>query len=608
MNADVEELNDEDDAPSVPAFANPKSDESPVVPLGFTGAQVVFGMPAGDIRIETASRIAGMLKTDIFACFEGQAFLQNWRNNDDGKFQRDLAAIWFNRKCREAGLWNDQRPKRSLGVWEGTDERSVVVHAGDAIWEGGENDDWVPVAKTLRRRTGPIYIRAPEHPRPVFPGATSGDLECLRQFLGRWQFEAIGKEGLTGADVVLGWIGGAILGAVAPFRGHCLLYGPPGAGKTTLMRLIHSILSAMSGEMLNDFTEAGFRNALANEARPVLLDEAEAATNGQPGAVEKALETLRRMSTGDGGRRRMGAIGGGSASASAVGAALLGAITPPRLSAADASRFVEVRIKPLGAAIAGTDDKLAEERAAAEALSPRILARVVRLAGRYRADVRQMKLSLGLAGLDPRAADLMAMLAAGRRLLTSDEALTEEAADREVWAWQPLIERRIRDDTSPNEGASCLAHLFAHETGYVRDGRRATVGELIAGEVKSGGDASGDQGGHAEHLRSLGLRVYVGPPDGGGPTEPWCWVANSHPGLTRIFAGTRWGDWKRALEFLDALGADHAPRIGKSPQRFGLGVKVRFLAVPLAPWLGDGPSAAPSRPVPPTVPDEDVEA
>jgi hypothetical protein len=585
---------DEDTERRMGAFPNPPVEESPVVPLGFIAGKVVFAMPEGEIRTELAAKIGQMLRTDIFACQAGQSFLTYWRDSDD-KFQRDLATIWFVRKCRDAGYWDLARAVRSLGVWPG-DAGAVVLHKGDEVWsiQPGPEVSKLSIAAALKVRKGPLYRLRPSAASPASPCSVA-DGAWVRAQLDRWRFEPIGLEGLTGADALAGWIVAAMLGAVPPFRGHVLLSALPGAGKTTLIILVHALISAVAGDIITSFTDAGLRNDLAGEARPVLIDEAEASPDGVgPGPVERALELLRRMSTGSGGTRKQGDVGGGVATQTAVGAVLMAAVNAPRLGPADGTRIVEVRLLPLAAPAPpgsegvklSTDEELADVIARAAALAPALLGRALAGAWRYREDVGRLKAALMQAEETPRSADLVAMLAAGRRLLLFDAPLTDLEAAEEVAFWRPLLVQREALEVVSNPGADALAHLMNADSGqHVRD-RRQTLGELLQRQL-------GTEREYDDVLKAHGLKVFEHAWEDGSP-GPWLLVANHHPALERIFGRTHWRDWRRALAYLDALGPTYATKPTK-PQWFGVGVKQRGLAIPLTPWLDKGFR----RPVPP---------
>lgn len=583
------------------AFPNPDLDVCPIVPLGFDGGKVIFAMPEGEIRVEQAAKIPGMLRTDLFCCQAGQAFLGYWRDGDD-KFQAPMAAVWFNRQCRQAGKWDSGRVQRSLGVWPG-EGGEVVLHRGTEIWRYQLDGtvDQLSIADALRERRGPLYRLRPPAPAPADEPATVEDGRWLRARLDMWRFEAIGPEGMTGADVVAGFVMPALLGAVPTFRVHLLIHALAGSGKTTFLMLIEAALSALGGDIINSFSEAGFRADISGMARPAIVDEAESSAGDQgPGPVEQVLNLLRLMATGSGANRKMGEQGGGVVAQTAVGSVLMAAVSPPKMDSALATRVAEIRLMPLNGSDLAADEerpKLATDPvitgaiAKARELAPALLERALMGAHRYRADAAAVKAALIEAEESPRTADLVATLAAGRRLLMFDTPLTPEEARGEVAFWRPLLDHRAVADTVSNPGADALAHWMAWPSGKHHRDRQETLGEIVARWFR--GEREDDV------LKAHGARILDAPGKDARP-GPWLIIANNHPALTRIYARTQWRDWRNTLAYLDAMGPDHATWAA-NPLSFGTGLKQRGLAIPLTPWLEKAPPGVPGS-VPPTVP------
>lgn len=556
-------------------FVDPKVEDCPVIPLGFVGRDIVFALPEGEIRQEPAGRIAQMLRTDIYASIEGAMFLSSWRDAES-KIDLQSAGRWLVRKCRARGIWDGSRAQRGYGVW--ATDKGPVVHVGDAIgaWPFGE-DDWRPVSEVLRQdATGPIWLLRPPTPRPGAPAKTA-EVEAFRKILDKWKFAPVeGSQGMTGADVLMGHLGVVLLGAWSRFRPHVNVSGGRGTGKTTLSMLMQAAASANAGDLLDTFTEAGLRQTLSGEARGLFLDEAEPSTDGTPGPVERAMEWLRRMSTGDGSSGRQGSIRGGPAATSALGCAYLASIYPLAINDAMASRMVEVRLRPLGDAKGGDDDALREAIEAAGKMSPRLLARAMRDAKRFRADVSVLKEALGELRHDPRTADLVASLAAGRRLLLHDQALTMDEACEEARAWAWLSTSRERASSAQNPGQACLAKLLSLNSGqHVRD-RFFSIGELVQEEIEG-------RGTHEKALKAWGLKVE----NGHGSADrvgPWLIISNNHPALQKALTGSN-ANWRGVLEHLADLGDAYTPQPMSGAVRFGIGHQSRALAVPLTPWL-----------------------
>ncbi|MBX9707910.1 MAG: hypothetical protein K2X61_08270 [Caulobacteraceae bacterium] len=564
----------EPDADAGDVWIEPDLDECPVIPLGFYDRMVVLALPEGELREEPAYRIGSMMKTDLFVGKRGRIFLSLFKNRKN-EFQREKAAAWLVEKCRDAGRWDENRARRGYGVWPSAE--GPVVHAGDAIgrWPFRKGD-WRSVADALREtRDGPIWLLRPPHPRPGKPASVEVGRE-LKTKLGMWSFAPLGDGGMTEADVVVGWQGCALLGGVPAFRPHLSVSGGAGTGKTTLSRLMQAAGSANAGELLDTFTEAGIRNSLSGEARALYMDEAEPSPDGQ-GPVEKAMEILRRMSTGEGSSGRKGDTGGRTVTTTAVGAAYLASIFPVAIGDAMATRMVEVRLRPLGKAKGGADDALKAAIDWAREISPDLLARAVRDVGRYRNDVSMMKTALGETGRLPRTADLIAALAAGRRLLLEDQALTLETAREELQLWAALISGREETSAAQNPGQACLSRIWAINSGQHSKDRHLTLGEMIEEEATSPGY-------HEKVLKTFGLAVENGHTNAERP-GPWLIISTNHPTLARGLAGTQFANWKGVLEHLADLGEAYAPQHYGRPKRFGMH-QSRAICVPLTPWLG----------------------
>jgi len=188
-----------------------------------------------------------------------------------------------------------------------------------------------------------------------------------------------------------------------------------------------------------------------------------------------------------------------------------------------------------------------------------------------------LKTALGEGGQLPRAADLIAALAAGRRLLLSDEALSLEGAREEVRLWSALIQGREETSAAQNPGQGCISRIWAMNSGQHSKDRHLTIGEMIEEEAASPGY-------HEKVLKTFGLIVENGHVNAERP-GPWLLISTNHPALVKGLAGTQYANWRGVLEHLADLGDAYAPRHLPTAKRFGLH-QSRAIAVPLTPWLG----------------------
>jgi len=117
----------------------------------------------------------------------------------------------------------------------------------------------------------------------------------------------------------------------------------------------------------------------------------------------------------------------------------------------------------------------------------------------------------------------------------------------------------------------CLNRLLSAPAESWREGRRQTLGEMLAEAGSTGGhEARRAVQGYGLKLVNADIRAV-----GTGQKVAGLCVANHHQGLERVFADTRWaaGVWKQAL--LRVPGAAPAPR----PMKFA-GALARAVLLP----------------------------
>ena len=133
----------------------------------------------------------------------------------------------------------------------------------------------------------------------------------------------------------------------------------------------------------------------------------------------------------------------------------------------------------------------------------------------------------------------------------------------------------------------CLNHLMGAQVPYWRAGRQVDVGwlvELVSEPARFDAEVVD---GAAQVLTQHGLRLWQDLDKEGRPAGPKCLaVANQHPGLNRLFQGTRWessasgtGVWRQAMLRVEGAQA------GKAKMRFH-GVQQRAVLVPIEQIMG----------------------
>lgn len=539
-----------------PKYIGPKTETPPdIVPLGHVGVRYYFISSAGE-KLDFNAR--DLIRLNISSLFGGdtQWLSDNFPiyNKKDEKilnaFNANNAAEWLMRQCRAAGLFNPETPLRRLGVWRAGDE--VVAHLGGDVWY-----------KKIKQKAGcvinhAIYTACNTMQLPDFDNpADRFDALRLRQNMNVWAF---GQK--NDADLLFGFMGAALLGGFPKWRVHALVTGEGGSGKSTLGRYLTAVIGAQSTTM-NDYSEAGVRQSLTNEARMVWLDEGESSGEEQAHRMAKVVSLLRKMSDGDGARIARGTSGGVALSATVTGCVLLTAINPPPLQPQDRSRILTVPIhKP--ASGCSSEDIRAFLKEATD-LSPRIRARALIGSKRFVATFDLYRTVLRNHACDDRRADFFATMLAGRSLLLDDEVPNVAQADAYVTLLRDRLQLIMLDDSDVSDGQLCLNRMLDAECPSIRDGIRRSIGQMVGDGLNPPGNPEN------EKLVPIGIKIVD---NKGDINDRLMFVANDHLGLKKIFHNTPWadGNWRASLLRL--------PGVRPSPVPISIGRKARGLLIP----------------------------
>ena len=361
-----------------------------------------------------------------------------------------------------------------------------------------------------------------------------------------------------------------MLGGAPEWRPHMFVSAEYGAGKSKLAKLVEKVLGAGAHPQSNSITEAGIRQAMTGEARAIILDEAEAEEGG--GRVRFIVELLRRLSSGAGLQAIRGTPGGKALNYSVTGCVYLSAVLAPFFKPADRSRIAAVRLLRLTEDHIGPGRRELLDRSIAElgAASPALRARAIARWPLFLDAFEAYRARFVESTKDPRPADQIATLLAGRDLLLEDTPPDERRLGEAHTMWQEFVAEAAENES---EGAQCLMHLLTQPIEQWRDGTRRTLANIIMDAIERPQE-------HHATLGGLGVRVEHEKNTSGVPVMhdgqpvPVLFVANDHAALAKLFEGTRWAGrvWQQALRYLD--GATPQP-----PLNFG-GVKSRSTRIP----------------------------
>ena len=358
------------------------------------------------------------------------------------------------------------------------------------------------------------------------------------------------------AMLLLGWATIAPICGALKWRPHIFINGPKNTGKSTIIRGLVDLLTPMVISVDGTSSEAGIRQLIGPDSRPVILDEFESDRN--IGRMKSVLKLARSASSAQ------GPIARGTPEGKALQFQLhttfcFGAIIPIPGTSADASRIVELELNQ------HNNDQVAKSKID-EFLSylsitsgawPHQMINIVDIVVES-INLFEKAMPAGDLRNNINIATLLgaAFVSLNERIPTKEEALKWINDHSSIIVH--LAQAHEEDDSQ-----DCLNHLLYSKW------KDAPIGDLImrSSDKIAFMNSTYEDERPEKTLASIGINV----------TDDGILVANKHPELNKIYANTIWADgaWKVALRRL--LGAANTD---KTRSRFSGGHQVRCTFIP----------------------------
>lgn len=432
-------------------------------------------------------------------------------------------------RCRSAGIYNPDRV-RGRGAW--LDGDRSVLHIGDrCIVDGVESGLMIPGSRF-------VYEHSPELAMDIGAPLSTEDANQLRQLCVAAPWESPDHMG----QLLSGWCVIAPVCGAMPWRPHLWLTSEPGGGKTWVLdNIIKPIVGPIALEVQSKTTEAGIRQTLGCDARPVIFDEAETQNERDRDRVQLVLDLARQASSEGGAAIIKGSANGKAMQYHIRSCFAFSSINVGLSQAADESRTVVLTLSP------DTDDK---KRSAAFAalkaihaktmtpgFSGRLLARTLSLLPVIRQNAVIFAEAIARSGKPRRTGDTYGVLMAGAWSLRSRSVITAEEADKQVAGTQWVREAVVKADVDP-EWKRALTILLQYRSRLTNANGRTEdvpIGELI--RCVASGQAHG-----AIHpfdaklaLSRIGIKLGID-----AQRAPVLHVANHSSVCCELFAKTPW--------------------------------------------------------------------
>ncbi|SAK98503.1 inner membrane protein [Caballeronia pedi] len=516
----------------------------------------VFQHEKKQIQVLTKSDFseAGLLELAPLQWWE-----MHFSGGDSGGIKKRAAANFIIRTCSARGIYDINRV-RGRGAW--IDEGRTVFHHGGYL-----SVDGVPMDLT-KIKSRFVYELDISLPAPDDEALSDADGARIFGIAKRFRWTMPGSAALLAGFVMLAPLCGALR-----WRPHVWLTGGAGCGKSTVLNeFVHPLMNGMDLFAQGNSSEAGIRQTLKADARPVLFDESESNEENDVRRIQNVLSLIRQASTESEARTLKGTAGGESMSFHIRSMFCLASIQVAIKHQADVERLTVLALRPKREDndAAGSWQALKEDLYAIKRdpmMAARLMRRALNLLPVIQENIDVFTRAAARKFGSQRDGDQYGTLLAGAwALLTSEpasEADAEEMIDGFDWS-------EHRENNESDEAERALSTLM--EAPIQHQGTRYSVFELIHAAAEQA-DAINVPAKEANALLGRhGMRVR----------ENVLLLSNTSEELRRLFANSPFAAGFRGV----LLRLQGAGRNEHKPAKFS-GVQSKCITLPLGPLLAD---------------------
>jgi putative DNA primase/helicase len=505
----------------------PQQPHQPFKALGYAGTSYYY-LPTGTEQVCEIKRSGHTSPAELLS----MAPLEWWEMSypkEKGGADWHSAANDLMRACERAGIYSHER-ERGRGAWH--DEGRAVLHLGDRLLV-----DAKPVS-IHALRTNYIYTRqAPlEHGANAEP-ATDTDGATIADLIG-----GLNWSNPDHARLLAGWCFLAPICGALQWRPHVWLTAQRGAGKTWVQdHVINPLIGPAAMMVQGSTTEAGIRQRLKQDARPIVFDEAESEDQSSQKRMKTVIELARQSSSDSTAEIVKGTAAGGGMAFRMRSMFLLGSINVALNHAADESRFSVLSLSAPSKDAGESErfdvfSKLVDNTLTDDACAA-IRARAYRLMPVIRSNAKTIARAVAEQLGSQRLGDQVGTLLAGDYCLRYSNKLTLEEARKWVFDMD-FTEAKEAEQASDEE--KCLKAIIEHQLRFDSDRGmiQRSIAEIIGYASSRGGESYITSKEANSILQRVGLRV-----------ESDClMVANNHSELSKVLQNTPWtSGWRRVL-------------------------------------------------------------
>lgn len=474
---------------------------------------------------------------------------------------RAAAFEWMIQMAHARGIYDPTRV-RGRGCWR--DNGRFVFHYGSHLTIDGQHSAIEAIDSAY------VYPMAHSMPKPAdvpLSIAEGRHLLSVAEMV-RWSMPG-------SAALMAGWAFLAPICGALKWRPHIWITGGAGSGKTTIQRDFCVALTAgYSIYAQGGSTEAGIRQRLKADSRPVLMDESESNDDGEKRRIEGILALIRQSSSESQAETLKGTVSGQAQHFHIRSMFCLASINVNLEKQADSDRITKLIIRP-PALDGGLDhwEKLKDElhKISTDAtISNRLMARAMGMLPVISESVHVFGRAASKRFNSQRTGDQFGTLLAGCWCLTHDHVPSDaealELIDR--FNWTEHVEDGELDDSR-----KALSILMGHKIRMPGNIGELSVWELTKEASSLHREGVLEQAVADQTLRRHGIRLE----------KDLLLFGTSVPNLKSLLAGTPYSTDVRG-QLLRLPGASRS----QNSVRFN-GQVSKCVSIPLKLVLGDDP-------------------
>lgn len=540
---------------ALPAITEYPVDTSPFKCLGYNGSSY-FYLPRGTEQVAEVKKGSHTSPAELMGIAPLEWWEMAYPKGKAGGADWHSAANDCMRGCERRGIYSPDR-ERGRGAWY--DQGRAVLHLGNRLLVDGQH------CAISGHDSRFIYTRqAPlEHGADSAPADDSAAMDVFELF------EQLNWVKPIHAQMLAGWCLLAPICGALSWRPHIWLTAQRGAGKSWVQdHIIEPLLGPAALMVQGSTTEAGIRQKLKQDARPIVFDEAESEDHRSQNRMQTVIELARQSSSDSTAEIIKGTVNGSGMAFRMRSMFLLGSVNVSLSQAADESRFSVLALK--------SPDKTPEESERFAQFSKRVdntltpeacaamRARAYRLMPVIRANCKTFARAVAEVLGSQRLGDQVGTLIAGACAYHRDDEITLEEARKWV-VGMDFSDAKEQEQVSDEE--NCLQRILQSQVQFdsEKGQMKRSIGELV--DCASGHNSIGwlTQSEANDTLKRYGMMIE----------GSFLLVSNTHAELKRLLSDTPWGaGWRRILGRIE--GAEGI----EQPVRFA-GVKTRSIRIPL---------------------------